>query len=67
MEYKKLKILKKVRDYNKKQEKLKKLNKKADEYAKLYEKISVVLIKYSKENKISTTFDKKCYNDNIRK
>ena len=52
---------KKVREYNKKkQEKLKKLNKKkADEYAKLYEKISVVLIKYSKENKISTTFDKK--------
>ena len=52
---------KKIKEYNqKKQEKLKEYNlKKTKAYAELYKEINIILVDYSKENNISTTFDKK--------
>ena len=53
--------MKKIKEYNqKKQEKLKEYNlKKTKAYAELYKEINIILVEYSKENNISTTFDKK--------
>ena len=68
MFYQKLNTRKKFKDLKKKsknttkkkQEKLKEYNlKKTKAYAELYKEINIILVEYSKENNISTTFDKK--------